>query len=131
MVNGSKVRERLTKYILAYMMNLPSKTIQIDETLNKFNNLLKSGKLSLYDKAHLAFSLHSFDQTHTSVDTESAQKIMLFASDLEGSCQSDPQIAKIIWGGEALEEEQVIRGEIFEPYGEKPLLTHKSSLSSM
>ncbi|KAH9813056.1 hypothetical protein DFH28DRAFT_897362 [Melampsora americana] len=110
-VNGSRVRERVTRYIIVYLNNLPLKYIQIDELTKTLNDILTFGNLSLYDKAHLSFSLYSFEKYH---DEEVREKILEFAVKLENSCRSDPDIFRIIWSGEPLEEEQVIRANFDE-----------------
>ncbi|KAH9813062.1 hypothetical protein DFH28DRAFT_976237 [Melampsora americana] len=108
----SGTRARLTKYILASMNRYLWDRDQIDKVLNMFREV--QAELSLYDKAHLSFSLHSFGKHQQSVHEDVIHQIVQFATSLEQDCRSDPNSLRIIWSGENLEEEQVIR-DLLDP----------------
>lgn len=105
-------------------MKRPLDTTQIDVVLDVFRQLQKDQEFSLYDRAHLSMSLQSFDQSIYGISEAVKKKILDLASRLEDDCWSHREIHRIIWGGETLEEDQVIRGKISETYRHLSLLIH-------
>ncbi|KAH9820821.1 hypothetical protein DFH28DRAFT_953406 [Melampsora americana] len=112
--NG-KERERETLLILHYTRRLSFDSFQIDAILHIFDQLLKRGELSLFEKAHLSFSLHSFGRFYCAgITKENKSKIYQLAQLLEQHCHSDPKSLVAVWNGSDSEDDQVVR-DLLDP----------------
>ncbi|EGG09954.1 uncharacterized protein MELLADRAFT_103811 [Melampsora larici-populina 98AG31] len=110
-INGNgKEREHATMSILRYTMRMSFDSSQIDALCHIYDQLLKGGELTLFDKAHLSFSLHSYGRFFSQgIRDEDLKKIYQLAQLLEQHCRSDPESLVAIWNGSCSEEDQVVR----------------------